>query len=180
MKWKSKLKLLTALLLKHLVLGTMTTNGNFAGKRSLCAEGRERNAPDLRVSSMTDHKLIRDLEKAREGSRELSDRVLLACGFSYIGDGPYPVGVWLHAKRGIKFRYHELPDPTRNLQDAVDWVVPEDMRVHQLQECDDGRWTAWICRKHGKGPQPPRSFGKFPTAALALCIASLKARQGDD
>lgn len=69
---------------------------------------------------MTD--LISRLEAATEGSRELSDECLLAMGWTYKPD-------WCgHAWRSPDeswVGFDKRPDPTRNVQDAIDWMVPD-------------------------------------------------------
>lgn len=78
---------------------------------------------------MTDKSLIAELESAREGSRELSDKVLLACGWRHenIEDGtgfsgkPRQQDAWIDPTgvpwtRSVKSK---RPSPTESLDDAV-------------------------------------------------------------
>ena len=67
--------------------------------------------------------LIAELESAQEGSRALSDEVLLALGWKREQVSLSPPG--LHSWKMPDGTWAEgLPDPTRDLQDIVD-LVPE-------------------------------------------------------
>lgn len=105
--------------------------------------------------------LIADLEAASEGSRELSDRCLTAVGWTY-HNKPF----WCYPNR---------PDPTRNLQDTVDVMVPKGApwSISQSDDRDDKRPCGVV--------QVARFTGQVfaPTPALALCIASRKALKGE-
>ena len=76
--------------------------------------------------------LIEKLEAATEGSRELSDECLLAVGFRRenfsIGDGskanPFTVATGWRGPDGTLYTI-DRPDPSQNVQDAIDWMVPE-------------------------------------------------------
>ena len=133
--------------------------------------------------------LIAELESAKEGSRELSDRVLLACGWRYekikrgIGFSGKPKleDAWLDPTRvpwtgAVKSK---RPSPTESLDDAVA-VVPEGWEW--------GIGSGW---SHKSAARPPiaqlvyldMSTGKQTTITengntpvLALCIAALKTR----
>ena len=116
---------------------------------------------------MTD--LITKLENAEKGSRELSSEVLVACGWTY--DEKRPAGAghtgWYLPNGGALFTLHThlffAPDPTRNLQDAVN-LVPE----------RDGTNKAAFL--HGVMFQ--LHIGDIPDEKLAIfvCIALLKAK----
>jgi len=120
---------------------------------------------------MTD--LITRLEQTQEGSRELSDEVLLACGWKKretiawevdiddYGDDK-PVILWL-TPDGLNSQYPP-PDPTRNLQCAVD-LVPEREGTNK---------AAFL---HGVMFQ--LHIGDIPDKKLAIsvCIALLKAKE---
>lgn len=115
---------------------------------------------------MTDD-LIRRLESATEGSRELSDECLLAVGWRWY-DG-FRVDMIKPDEEGTIINGGHLPDLTRNIQHAIDWMVPEGYHWHVS---DNG----------GADVGPPRwkdSEGKGATPALGLCIAALKAREGE-
>ena len=96
---------------------------------------------------MAEQTLIERLTAAKEGSRELSDEALLACG--WLGDST------------------ESQDPTRSIDDAVRWVVPEGKN--------------WIIWSDGEamiyGDERATESWQAATPALALCIAALKARE---
>jgi len=112
---------------------------------------------------MTD--LIKRLEEAEAGSRELSDAVLLACGAMEYD--------WKSRK------YSRRPSPTQSLDDALG-LVPEGWE-----------WEAASFAKHNNEPRAGlwrnlysndieciASHGATP--ALALCIAVLKAREAEE
>ena len=117
---------------------------------------------------MTD--LIKDLETAPSGSRELSDRVLLACGWRR--QRPMEGAVsWVWFRPDGEKHNGKSPDPTRNLQDAVDWVVPEgvewrvQMALGTKSQPEIGFAIVGECGRTGSTP------------ALALCIAALRAKE---
>ncbi|MDJ0513107.1 MAG: hypothetical protein QNJ62_06655 [Methyloceanibacter sp.] len=122
--------------------------------------------------------LIEDLRAAPEGSRQLSDRVLLACGWTKDS-----LDDWWAPNQ--KYGGPNRPDPTRNLQDAVDWVVPEGWRVDSLSQSWNGEW--WDCALTEIGEPAWDYDGSLiaetdkgvSTPALALCIASLEARESE-
>ena len=112
---------------------------------------------------MTDT-LIARLEEATEGSRELSDECLLAVGFAPVPDA---LTMWTYPN-GDYAVTAELPDPSQNVQDAIDWMVPEG--------------CPWEMKSVGMvemGTERGPVEGIAATPALALCVASLKARQAD-
>lgn len=100
-----------------------------------------------------DPSLIDDLTRG-PGSRELSNRVLVALGFKLsltaMNGEVIPVGL-------------PLPDPSRNLQDAVD-LVPEEQGTNKAAFIHAAFWQ--------------RRIGDIPDDALArfACIALIKAR----
>jgi hypothetical protein len=139
--------------------------------------------------------LIKRLEKAREGSRELSDECLLAVGWRVerpkdcgmrdqtgdcYGCGSKPPGgdkcavprsnwIWINPTR-ISLS-GKRPHVTQNVQDAIDWMVPEgwcgnvDFGVGEAQEA--------ILWNPTSNQETDAQFA--PTPTLALCIASLRA-----
>ena len=112
--------------------------------------------------------LIADLEAATEGSRELSDRVLLACGCRPIGSygGEY----------GWKDQHDcEIgePDPTRSLDDALA-QVPEGLALSL-----DWPFEILPVRASWRFVGEVRSWVDAATAPLAVCIAVLKAQEQD-
>jgi len=109
--------------------------------------------------------LIGALEAATEGSRELSDRVLMACGWVRKS-----VFEFTPPDRGGR-NYDFCSDPTRNLQDAVD-LVPTGWR-----------WAVGVPWKkkpfasvQGCSDSGPPGACNGNTAALALCISILSAK----
>ena len=121
---------------------------------------------------MTNAPLISRLVEAKEGSRELSDKVLRAVGFSEDRDrnGNY---YWSHGAR--KYYYEERPDPTRSLDDAVD-LVPE-----KWGWSIEGTGGGLIYRKekirgeHGHPILAEIDGGRPPP--IGMCILLLKAME---
>lgn len=98
--------------------------------------------------------LADELEHAEQGSRELSDRVLLACGEAL------------------------PPDPTHSLDAALRWVVPEGA-IYVLQNMRGGRYGGFC--KLAFHRLPIDSFHTYvdvsaKTTQLAVCAAGLRAR----
>jgi len=112
---------------------------------------------------MTNAALIAKLEKAEEGSRALSDAMLTACD------------AWERTAVGEIF-----PDPTRNLQDAVD-LVPErwGWLVEVWQRAES--WAQIVQRpKNSVKPSGIFEGAEAKSPALALSIAILKAVEAGD
>ncbi|KKK62212.1 hypothetical protein LCGC14_3006570, partial [marine sediment metagenome] len=112
--------------------------------------------------------LIAELEQAKEGSRALSDRVLLALGYSLKTrtlEWYTPAGVVI----GHNSDWSRRPDPSRNLQCAVD-LVPEGhpWTLDSIGIVEMGTTT-------GKPVE-----GIAATRAIAMCIAILKAMEAGD
>ena len=107
--------------------------------------------------------LIARLVETKEGTRELSDEVLVALGWR-IGK---PRRAWA-PNRDFYFD-DQVPDPTRNLQDIVD-LVPEGhpWTLDSIGIVEMGTTT-------GKPVE-----GIAATRALAMCIAILKAVEAGD
>lgn len=147
--------------------------------------------------------LITQMEAATEGSRELDCRIAYALGWRFngcsedgvegrIGDDDWPDldnigGHWhkpgdrwaeSHEDPGLP-RWDDPPEWTTSL-DAAMTLVPEGWRVYAIQQHHHGdlRWYAGIDQVYGQGigrTDGPVNGGP----ALALCIASLKARDAD-
>ena len=121
-----------------------------------------------RQRSMTDSTLKADLAAAKEGSRELSDRVLLAFGW-YVAEetNTFP-RMWMQGNEGqIALTEDEpRPDPTRSIDDAAA-LMPEGKRF-KVGRDDDGIGYASV-----GGPRIYES----KTPALAICLAALEARE---
>ena len=130
--------------------------------------------------------LIERLESAGEGSRELSDECLLARGFKrrkgYHIDGR-PMDGWLwDFPDGTRCYPNELPDPSQNVQDAINWLVPEgwDYSVgtdwHKGSGGDYGEACMAERAEGHPGHYTSRELtSEAATPALALSAASLKA-----
>ena len=130
--------------------------------------------------------LITRLEQATEGSRELSDEVLKACGWHHRVDKRLPDRSqwgWLApALEGGKPRLIlSDPSPTESIDVAltlVDFKGHFGWRISNWHEgkAGGGAWIDW-CN------DPVMSFADHhvsvpaATPALALCIAALKARK---
>jgi len=128
--------------------------------------------------------LIAALE-AGPGSRELSDRVLVALGWRECAeDAPgYPDGtltIWRRPDSSICRTAR--PDCSRNLQDAVD-LVPDGMFGSVQFGCERLPATdtnvAELCGLKD-GRYGPLCEAEAPTPALALCIAILRSIPAPD
>lgn len=132
--------------------------------------------------AMTNVALISKLEKAKEGSRAMSDGVLLVLGWTQskpdhwkIGELAWkiPQGEWAG----------QPPDPTRDLQDAVD-LVPEGWIVADLRQRINPPVWHWYCALSYLTAKfesfDIRPDTEAPTPALALSIAILKALEAGD
>lgn len=153
--------------------------------------------------------LIAELKSAKEGNRDLSDKVLLACGWetgkqlsSTGAEEPFDVWVPLD-KTARHIRDGDQPDPTRDLYATLAWVVPEGWGWNLLVEwrgtatdnphqlCTAGvRSPDALYREAGphQGGDYTREFIKgtdghaiqVADPILALCIAALKARMASN
>ena len=130
---------------------------------------------------MTD--LLAKLESAGEGSRELSDECLLAVGWVLRDDGR-SLACW-HGPNGQEFYPCDfVPDPSRNVQDAIDWMVPESLSYSLgapdwscTGKNDESSSAAWA--NIFKGRDGEWNTANAANPALALCIASLRAREAE-
>ena len=109
--------------------------------------------------------LIERLEAAETGSRELSDECLLAVGWQK-EDVAHQRGIWLAPSSWI-YGWNR-PDPSRNLQDALDWMVPEG--AQWSIDAKPGAAIAYV------GPTNENE-GDAVTPACALSAASLRAHE---
>ncbi|KKM06711.1 hypothetical protein LCGC14_1741200 [marine sediment metagenome] len=131
---------------------------------------------------MTLKSLIAELEQAKEGNRELSDRVLLAVGWLGQSASSKVAGILVpHWKSpdGRDVLVDLRPCPTTSL-DAALTLVPKNCGWHV-----DNDGEACIFRlEKGKGQAGWPIIGECdnskrhyePAPALALCVAALKAR----
>ena len=116
---------------------------------------------------MTNAALITELEKAEEGTRALSDEVLLLSGWSV--ESQLSGHMWVTPDGGYLERDLDRPHPTGNLQDAVN-LVPEGEWWSLCVNLDDRE----ICEAEVGGCSGDNQ-GLAATPALALCICILKA-----
>lgn len=125
--------------------------------------------------------LMAQLEAAREGSRELSDQVLLAVGWfvdtmTVQGCGVKEVEIWCCPDGAGAGSYETArrPNPTRNVQDAIDCVVPAkcSWEVRENKFTNEGH--AWV---YDPNDNELRTYGKSTVPALAFCIACLRAQE---
>lgn len=122
-------------------------------------------------------KLLARLEDATGPDRELADDVLLACGWSFRIVHDTITGterVW--AKPGGTTYGYSRPDPLASLDAAIS-LVPEGYVININQACGPGRtdWSADV-KKRTEYMTDPFHRGRSDFPAIALCIASLKAR----
>ena len=131
--------------------------------------------------------LIERLE-AGPGSRELSDECLLAVGWRV--STVNGITTW-YSPRGLSHGILRYPDTSQNLQDALDWLVPEGWHVSFLAAGDRDMGVNNTNRypRCSVSPNLNNDEGwkrgiavceKAATPALALCAASLKARAGHE
>ena len=127
--------------------------------------------------------LIADLEKAQEGSRELSDRVLLANGWRVEDEMAvgYPDGklrIWytpMTQFQGV------CPSPSTSL-DAAFHLLPKGWRVHRINgyHTNDNRPWGWGVELRFENPEMGLAVGETQQYAgglpLALCAAICRAR----
>lgn len=123
--------------------------------------------------------LADQLQSATEGSRELSDQVLLACGWRFDDTGDARSSCW-RAPGGKGYDYwddphavtrHEIPkrpDPTRNLQDAVSLARYVDMHWLELFE------NAMIHMRHALHPAGALMI---EIACCWICATAVKAHE---
>lgn len=124
--------------------------------------------------------LIASLERG-PGSRELSDRVLLALGAvtRKYHEG-YKTPWFYYDKKDHMISEDKRPDPSRNLQDAVD-LVPADMFGNVTFAGPRVEMAADTCEAELWGLSNEiytRLYeAEADTSALALCICLLRAAQ---
>ena len=119
---------------------------------------------------MTD--LIARLEAAPHGSRGLSDEALLAVGWTIGG-----LARWV-APDGTKFTPVMRPDPSRSVDDALKWMVPEGWWwVLNSGLSQHGVATALLGQEGAGMGNQIEARGHSP--ALAITIASLEALEAE-
>ena len=116
--------------------------------------------------------LIADLQATKEGSRELSDRVLLTCGWE---EGEFlKHGLMWRSPDGALVYGYLRPDPTRSVDDCKKWVEPDPADyalVVMATIKTDGRSHEWSVEYF---VDKIEAFAN--TEALARCAAALKWR----
>ncbi|MGI9490452.1 MAG: hypothetical protein ACR2RF_32085 [Geminicoccaceae bacterium] len=123
---------------------------------------------------MTRTELIAALEAAEGPSRELGDELAFALG--WVCTPPVRGRCWIDPQGG---KHHHRPDFLGSIDAALSFT-PEGWRVHEFQEADDGRWRCRVVRAQGRGGDSETGGWWRPTAAIALCIANLKAREAQE
>lgn len=138
--------------------------------------------------------LLEQLQNATEGSRELSDALLLACGWckDTITDRKAEMTYWRYTtpdgERGDPFGH--APDPTQNLQDAVSLVrerFPRHLLTVQYDPDDDESTADLLGPEWVGGPETGGTYRPGPEVvlkgdqmALALCIAIINAHESKE
>lgn len=117
--------------------------------------------------------LIERIEAAPEGNRELSDECLLAAGWTeseiMYADLVRPDGKMINRAN--------CPDPSQNMQDAIDWMVPENANCHGYDQTPEG-CEGYVSRNYVKSRSEAWLIeGRAATPALALAAAALRARE---
>ena len=127
---------------------------------------------------MTDHTaLVSTLKAATEGSRELSDEVLLAHGWTT------EEGWWWgpHGEELTPETAAERPDPTRSIDDGVA-LVPEGrgwsiVNLGARWPKPNSCYHASVDLPRAPAPAPMAVGGEAAIPALALSIAALRAQE---
>jgi hypothetical protein len=139
--------------------------------------------------------LISRLESAAEGSRELSDDVLLACGWEKTFDG-VACDYWAPPHTAGRVYSDNRPSPTESVDDALE-LVPEGWTWCGSGYDEDGGYSdttdfrkPYMCiagpmeERGGDFYEPPEPHretheARAATPALALCAAILRATTED-
>ena len=135
------------------------------------------NKPELEA-------LLEDLQDAKEGSRELSDRVLFSVGWTTKQITPrtgwYRL-VWIDH---VDTHYRKAPDPTRSVDDALDCMVPEGWYLCDMNAGDHGALA--LLRRYQTSNDDIKdlsvTLGHTQTAAtlaLAICCARIQQLIGE-
>lgn len=102
--------------------------------------------------------------------RALIERLEKAEGPHYVLEGE----IWAMVNSGNWAPQTTPPNYTASL-DAALTLVPEGWRVHEFQQGDDRLWRCKVVKCQGQGGSSGHQIYALP-AALALCIAALRAR----
>lgn len=108
--------------------------------------------------------LLEQLQSATEGSREIGDQVLLACGWKRHAGNAWcsPAGEWRNWK--------DRPDPSRNLQDVVSLAVVNGVNwLHPL-------FTAAVAYDFEQSSREVTPA----VACLVICEAIIKAHESKE
>jgi hypothetical protein len=122
--------------------------------------------------------LIAEMEAAEKGSRELSDRVLLALGYAFVPSK----NVW--RRPGDDMDYGGWLDPSESIDDALA-MLPEGWRW-RLELCRDGAFLAHLfhpnpTRHHiATGSGEGTKIMRGPNLCCVACAAILKAKEADN
>lgn len=119
---------------------------------------------------MTD--LIARLESAERGDRELSDEVLIACGWmrdtTNLGDI-----LWKAPDTNETYFATSHPDPSRSMDDAIAECERNDFEWTRHRGAN-GRMTMQV---DARSDGPLGRMAQASTPALALCAALIRALQ---
>lgn len=129
--------------------------------------------------------LADECEQAEQGSRELSDRVLLGLGWRQRQSGEagilLPDEFMIVDPDGKQHIRAKAPDPSRSV-DACLEAVPEGWAVHLHEASGPGRtdWSAVLfLRKTYPSPYDSVDCKRAHSAALSLSAALLRARAAE-
>ena len=122
--------------------------------------------------------LLEDLQNAKEGSRELSDRCLLAVGYA-------EEDLWINTD-GPKDPVNP-PNPSCNAQDALDCMVPEGWHLDDMCTYDPDvrtpfgqpRATLFPNMNNYQGKRSDLFEASAPTLSLAICSARIQQLIGE-
>jgi hypothetical protein len=120
--------------------------------------------------------LLRDLETAEAGSRELSDRVLLALGWMKDDYAPWlrPDGVYLNPRNGGCNPTEDLNACVALVPEGWAWLVQRVDAPGHASSAD-----LWIPAQRTQGLKKERARADAATPALAFCAALVRAKQSE-
>lgn len=119
--------------------------------------------------------LIKKLESAECGSRELDRQITETAFDDEVCDGPADNPVCRHKDDVV---WYNVPHYTTSL-DAALTLVPEGMMIADFSQAPIDRAGPWRCGIYDDEGIVAATAGRA-TGPLALCIAALKARQVND
>ncbi len=126
--------------------------------------------------------LIDRLEAAEVGSRELGRDVLLALGWhrEQIGNFYGPLYQWSSPDRSshlIRGDEDTLPNPVLSLDAAL--ALAERLYPHHAKTTTGNDASGFVAFLIPRGGRPIGAQKTFASPALAMCIAILRAKQGE-